>query len=657
MEIPLSPTISNEKSIFDYGFDKSLNRRIESINPNFSNSEMQNEVYNALGLAGINVKGSQQGNFFAGYQAGSVNTTGNNNTFVGFQAGFANTTGYNNFFAGIYAGKLNTAGNDNTFIGTSAGCSCVGGYRNLAIGNASGQKMINAFDNVFVGFASGWAVTSGFRNVAIGLSSFGGQLDPEVNATTGNYNVCIGDSSGAKMTTGSSNIFLGFSAGVSNGVGNTNIFIGDSSGYLNTSGSTNIFIGQNSGLNNISGSTNVFLGNYSGYYETASNKLFIDNQARASEADARLKALIYGIFATTTAGQSLYLNSNVYISDTLYIGGTAISSLYQPLDADLAAIAALSSADSNFIVGSAAGWVAESGATARTSLGLGTGDSPTFAGGSFYAPDVAHGMTGLAPTNIFGIISVRSSTVGGLDVMGLTDDTDTDTIPLIFTGVFGSNPTDSAPAVVIRGGKKNLTSWQALEATETVFILRNFTTDIITVTGAGNVGIGRIPEKVLDITHTSGDGFRLTRGSHSISFNGNYASADTHSVITSTVALSLRTGGDFERVSISTAGNIKIAGTALRGTTEGTNHLDIFNGTAPVGTLTNGCSIYSASGELYTMDAAGNATLQTPHDEENLWVFNSINTVTGKRLVIDMEKMMRFLNKKFGLNFIHEFTV
>jgi len=43
----------------------------------------------------------------------------------------------------------------------------------------------------------------------------------------------------------------------------------------------------------------------------------------------------------------------------------------QPLDADLTAIAGLSAADGNFIVGSATGWVAESGATARTSLGLG----------------------------------------------------------------------------------------------------------------------------------------------------------------------------------------------------------------------------------------------------------------------------------------------
>lgn len=44
----------------------------------------------------------------------------------------------------------------------------------------------------------------------------------------------------------------------------------------------------------------------------------------------------------------------------------------QAADADLTAIAGLSSADGNFIVGSASGWVAESGATARNSLGLGS---------------------------------------------------------------------------------------------------------------------------------------------------------------------------------------------------------------------------------------------------------------------------------------------
>ena len=51
---------------------------------------------------------------------------------------------------------------------------------------------------------------------------------------------------------------------------------------------------------------------------------------------------------------------------------------FQPLTATLTAIGALPVTDDNIIVGNGSTWVAESGATARTSLGLGTGDSPTF---------------------------------------------------------------------------------------------------------------------------------------------------------------------------------------------------------------------------------------------------------------------------------------
>jgi hypothetical protein len=102
-------------------------------------------------------------------------------------------------------------------------------------------------------------------------------------------------------------------------------------------------------------------------------------------------------------------------------------------------------------------------------------------------------------------------------------------------------------------------------------------------------------------------------------------------------------------------GNLKIGGTAARATTAGTNQLVLFDGTAPVGTLTNGVSFYSASGEARVMDAAGNSTLLSPHDAEtNEWIYHSVHTPTGKKLRIDMEKMMRFLNEHFGLDFIHE---
>lgn len=51
---------------------------------------------------------------------------------------------------------------------------------------------------------------------------------------------------------------------------------------------------------------------------------------------------------------------------------------YQNYDAGLQDIAGLTPTDSNIIVGDGTNWVAESGDTARASLGLGTGDSPTF---------------------------------------------------------------------------------------------------------------------------------------------------------------------------------------------------------------------------------------------------------------------------------------
>ena len=101
-------------------------------------------------------------------------------------------------------------------------------------------------------------------------------------------------------------------------------------------------------------------------------------------------------------------------------------------------------------------------------------------------------------------------------------------------------------------------------------------------------------------------------------------------------------------------GNTQIGGSADHGTTVGTNVFSIFDGAAPVGTLLNGISLYSTSGECRVMDAAGNATLLSPHDSEGAWVFDS-KDVEGKRLVIHMEKFMRALEAHFGWGFIEEF--
>jgi hypothetical protein len=112
-----------------------------------------------------------------------------------------------------------------------------------------------------------------------------------------------------------------------------------------------------------------------------------------------------------------------------------------------------------------------------------------------------------------------------------------------------------------------------------------------------------------------------------------------------------------ERMRITSAGNVSIGGTANRATTVGTNALQIFDGTAPVGTLANGVSFYSAAGEANVMDAAGNATLLSPHDSEtNEWIFRSKHTPSGKVLRIDVERLLRFVNDHFGLDAVKEFV-
>lgn len=121
------------------------------------------------------------------------------------------------------------------------------------------------------------------------------------------------------------------------------------------------------------------------------------------------------------------------------------------------------------------------------------------------------------------------------------------------------------------------------------------------------------------------------------------------------IDLDVYTGGA-QNYKFTAKSQLKIGSSAERGTTEGTMHIDLFNGTAPVGTLTNGISIYSSGGECYIMDAAGNATLQSPHDKDGRWIFHSKDTLTGKVLHVDMERMVKAINEKFGWDFVKEYV-
>lgn len=101
----------------------------------------------------------------------------------------------------------------------------------------------------------------------------------------------------------------------------------------------------------------------------------------------------------------------------------------QASDAGLTDIAALAVTDGNIIVGNGTNWVAESGATARTSLGLGTGDSPQFTGIELgHASDttltrVSAGVVAIEGVNI---LTVAGGTLTGNIVLGENTSIDLD---------------------------------------------------------------------------------------------------------------------------------------------------------------------------------------------------------------------------------------
>lgn len=210
----------------------------------------------------------------------------------------------------------------------------------------------------------------------------------------------------------------------------------------------------------------------------------------------------------------------------------------------------------------------------------------------------------------------------------------------------------------------------------------------LTIDAQGKIGIGVTnPTTALDVVVTPGgsipgdvrmrrddnlafaylsaDGALEIRREASLAGGGPYidfkdaqdSDYDTRIQCDGAVQLKFEAGGFGNRATaaVMQRSGVKIGGTANRATTEGTNQLVIFNGTAPVGTLANGVTFYSASGEARVMDAAGNSTLLSPHDSvTNEWIYDSTYTPTGKRLRIRMEAMMKALNEHFGWDFVEE---
>lgn len=150
--------------------------------------------------------------------------------------------------------------------------------------------------------------------------------------------------------------------------------------------------------------------------------------------------------------------------------GLVIGTDVQAFDAALSAIAALAVTDGNIIVGNGTTWVAESGATARTSLGLGSiatqaSSSVSITGGSITGITdlaIADGGTGASSAS-----AARTNLgLGGLAVLDFSD--------LVYTGTSNSNTTFPVGSSVMftgadSGSTRNATVTVRLDADTSAF--------------------------------------------------------------------------------------------------------------------------------------------------------------------------------------------
>lgn len=146
--------------------------------------------------------------------------------------------------------------------------------------------------------------------------------------------------------------------------------------------------------------------------------------------------------------------------------------------------------------------------------------------------DVTQPVTSILDTNQFAGFFKIDSSLGGLDVYGITDG-DAPYGALRLTGITGDEtPTEEYAPLVLRAGKANSTGWQALGNTESALQLYNYTTLLWMVYGNGETSFSSLQNTPVGTTTAAAGKFTTLQTNGANTFTKVNAAGASQTVLT-----------------------------------------------------------------------------------------------------------------------------
>ena len=365
----------------------------------------------ALGHEAGNWTAAGGTNTFIGTAAGRQNSSGNSNTSVGYEALRANL-GSNNTSLGYRAGDSVTTGSNLTIIGYDADASSATATNEITLGNASVTSF--RIPGIQSGASNGDVLTFNSSAGKLELQAGGGGGASSLNGLSDclvdTDSLYVGEVPAGLSGNPQDNTILGIRAGDSLTSGDSNTLIGNQAGDSITTGTNSTAIGQNALSSLLTGGNNVAIGQRAYSSGTASNNVYIGNDA-GSFANSGIYQVGIGVSAgnSNTGSNSIaigwFSNRNNTATGTISIGHRAGYSQ--------------TSANENTNLGFEAGYSTTTNGS-RTMIGYQAGKYNTLDNNVFVGSGAGRGNTGgyLGQQNIaIGSRALTNATGGNYNVV------------------------------------------------------------------------------------------------------------------------------------------------------------------------------------------------------------------------------------------------